>query len=102
MVCPKCSTQNRDVARFCTRCHTTLRFKCPACEHEQRRGGVCEKCGVDFVKYATMLIVQRQSEHDLEHERLERRSGLLKSLVWAPLSGGISVFRYFFLPKKQE
>lgn len=101
MTCPKCGTEARDLARFCTRCHATLRFKCPACAHEQRQGGICEKCGVDFVKYATVLIAQSQGEADLEKERLDRRTGLLKSLIWAPLSGGISLFRYFFLPKQE-
>src|SRR5450755_2083253 len=49
--CPKCGTDARDIARFCPRCHATLRFECPSCGNTQRAGGKCEKCGIDFVKY---------------------------------------------------
>ena len=39
--CPKCGTNARDVARFCPRCHTTLRFECPSYQrisiHPERR-----------------------------------------------------------------
>jgi len=85
----------RDVATFCTRCHATLRYKCPACRSEQRHGGKCDKCGVDFLKYQTALMAQKRAQSDQEHDRLERRSSLLKNLLWIPLTGGISLVRYF-------
>ena len=91
----------RDVARFCTRCHATLRFKCPSCAHEQRQGGVCEACGVNFLKYATVMITEKKAESEREHDRMEERSGLLKSLLWVPLSGGISLVKYFFAGKEE-
>src|SRR5580698_8054978 len=54
--CPKCGATAREVARFCQRCHMTLRFSCPACKNEQRTGGTCEKCGVDFLKYIVAVV----------------------------------------------
>jgi hypothetical protein len=101
MECPKCGQSVRDVATFCTRCHATLRFKCPACRNEQRHGGKCDKCGVDFLKYQGILLAQERVQHDEEHERLERRSSLLKNLIWLPITGGISFIRYFLKPKER-
>lgn len=95
MECPKCGQTVRDVATFCTRCHATLRYKCPACRNEQRHGGKCDKCGVDFLRYQAALMTQKRAEADQEHDRLERRSNLLKNLLWVPLTGGISLIRYF-------
>ncbi|MGH9756487.1 MAG: zinc-ribbon domain-containing protein, partial [Candidatus Acidiferrales bacterium] len=72
--CPKCGAPARDVARFCQHCHMTLRFECPSCHHEQRTGGKCEKCGVDFLKYITAVVAAKQAESDAVEERNERRS----------------------------
>ena len=77
------------MARFCQRCHATLRFECPACHHEQRHGGVCEKCGVDFMKYITSVVAAKQTEADVVHERLEERSTLLKNILLTPFTFGI-------------
>jgi double zinc ribbon protein len=95
--CPKCATAVRVVARFCPRCHATLRFQCPSCGHEQRRGGTCEKCGVDFLKYVGAVVAAKQAEADAIHERLEQRSTLLKNLLWTPFTLGIPVLRTLFL-----
>jgi len=99
MDCPKCGQKIRDVQTYCTRCHATIRFKCPACRNEQRHGGKCDKCGVDFLKYQTALMAQKQIEADAERERLENRSGFLKNLLWVPMTGGISLVRYFLKSK---
>jgi|SRR5208282_1049828 hypothetical protein len=93
MNCPKCGAEARDVARFCRRCHATLRYQCPACQHEQRQGGSCEKCGVDFLKYITAVVVTKQAEADAIHERIERRSTFMKNLFWVPLTLGIPLLR---------
>jgi zinc ribbon protein len=93
MECPKCGQSVRDIATFCTRCHMTLRFKCPACQNEQRHGGSCDKCGVDFMKFASALMAQTRSKHDAEHDRLEGRSNLLKNVLMIPLTGGFSLLR---------
>ena len=81
------------MARFCRRCHATLRYECPACKHEQRHGGTCEKCGVDFLKYITAVVANKQAESDTIHERLERRSTLLRNLLYIPFTLGIPLVR---------
>ncbi len=69
----------------------TLRFTCPACKHEQRKGGNCESCGVDFLKYITAVVDAKKDTRDVENERLERRSGLVKNILAIPLTGGLSL-----------
>src|ERR1700728_3143246 len=98
--CPKCGADAREVARFCPRCHATLRFACPACKHEQRKGGSCEKCGVDFVKYITAVVAAKKIEADQVHDRIERRTGIIKQVFLLPITGGLSLFKYFFRPSK--
>jgi hypothetical protein len=93
MNCPKCGAEARDVARFCRKCHATLRYQCPSCKHEQRQGGTCEKCGVDFLKYISAVVAAKQAEADAIHEKLERRSNLLKNLLYFPFTLGIPLLR---------
>jgi hypothetical protein len=100
MKCPKCAADAREVARFCPRCHATLRFECPACKHEQRKGGSCEKCGVDFAKYITAVVAAKKVEADQVHDRIERRTGIIKQVFLLPLTGGLSLFKYFFRQSK--
>jgi hypothetical protein len=100
--CPKCGTEARDVARFCPRCHSTLRFECPSCGNRQRAGGKCEKCGIDFIKYIGAVVAAKKAEADVVHERLERRSSFMKNLMWLPFDGGISFIRYFFLKRDRD
>ena len=92
--CPKCGSDAREIARFCPRCHATLRYECPACKHEQRTGGSCEKCGVNFVKYVTAVVAGKQIEADQIHERIERRTGIIKQVFLLPITGGLSLIRY--------
>src|ERR1700693_967901 len=94
--CPKCAAEAREVARFCPRCHATLRFECPACKHEQRKGGSCEKCGVDFVKYIGAVMAGKKAEADQGHDRIEQRTNMMKHVLLLPVTGGLSLFRYFF------
>jgi zinc-ribbon domain len=94
--CPKCGTNARDVARFCPKCHATLRFECPSCHNAQRAGGKCEKCGIDFLKYIGAVVAAKQAEADLIHDRIESRSNLLKGILWLPLNGGITLIKHFF------
>jgi hypothetical protein len=102
MQCPKCKTEAADAARFCRRCHATLRFQCPACHHEQRQGGTCEKCGVDFLKYLTAIVASRRAEADAAHEKSEGRSALLKNLVLLPFNMGIPLIRSLLLGRKSR
>ena len=73
----------------------TLRYSCPACKHEQRKGGTCEKCGVDFLKYITAVVDAKRDARDVEQERLDRRSGLIKNIFMLIITGGLSVVRLF-------
>jgi hypothetical protein len=98
--CPKCAADAREVARFCPRCHATLRLECPACQHEQRKGGSCEKCGVDFVKYITAVVAAKKVEADQVHDRIERRTGIIKQVFLLPVTGGLFLFKYFFRQSK--
>lgn len=100
--CPKCATEVRDVARFCTRCHTTLRFQCPSCAHEQRQGGTCEKCGIDFLKYIGATVAAKKIEAGQLHERIERRSALLKNILYVPFTLGIPLIRMFFASRDRN
>jgi zinc-ribbon domain len=92
--CPKCGADARDVARFCPRCHMTLRYTCPACAHEQRHGGTCEKCGVDFVKYLGAVVSSEKAKSDVIHDRLQSRSNFLVNLLLIPVTGGLHLFKY--------
>jgi len=100
--CPKCGAEVRDIARFCQRCHNTLRFECPACHHEQRHGGTCEKCGVDFLKYLTAVVAVKKAESDVLHDRIEQRSTLLKNLLWIPFTLGIPLIRQLFVSRDRR
>jgi methionyl-tRNA synthetase len=96
MKCPKCSSEARDIARFCPRCHATLRYECPSCHHEQRHGGTCDKCGVDFLKYITAVVSAKKAEADAVAEKFERRSSLIANILSVPVNGGIPLIRQLF------
>ncbi|MBZ5696782.1 MAG: zinc-ribbon domain-containing protein [Acidobacteriia bacterium] len=102
MKCPKCGAEARDVARFCQRCHATLRYQCPSCKHEQRQGGKCEKCGVDFLKYVTAVVAAKQAEADVVHDRIDQRSALLRNLLTMPFNLGIPLIRSLFVSSRKS
>jgi hypothetical protein len=93
MQCPKCGAEARDIARFCRRCHATLRYECPSCHHEQRQGGQCGKCGVNFLKYITAVVAAKQADADMTHERIEHRSDLMRNVLLTPFTLGIPLLR---------
>lgn len=101
MKCPKCGAETREVARFCPRCHATLRYECPSCKHEQRHGGTCEKCGVDFLKYIAAVVAVEQSQADTEHERIDKRSRLVRNLLLTPVTLGIPLLRDLFAASRK-
>ena len=46
MPCPSCGHENRDAARFCEQCGTTLASACPNCGAELRPSArFCDSCG---------------------------------------------------------
>jgi hypothetical protein len=100
--CPKCGTDVREIARFCQRCHHTMRYECPSCNHQQREGGKCEKCGIDFLKYIAAVVSQKQSQADIFHERFEQRSNFMKNLLWLPLTLGLPLIRDYFLKRDRQ
>jgi uncharacterized membrane protein YvbJ len=86
----------REVARFCQRCHMTMRFECPSCGNKQRVGVKCEKCGIDFVKYIGAVVAAKQVEEDAIEAKMDRRRALLKNVLAIPFTGGISLFKQLF------
>jgi hypothetical protein len=92
--CPKCQLENPANTIYCIRCHTPLRYVCPACQYEQTHGGNCDRCGVDFAKYAALLVFQAQSKADRERQDIKTRAGFVRQLLLLPLTGGISLIRY--------
>lgn len=65
------------------------------CGHVQESGGVCEKWGVTFAKYAAMLVAQKEVEALRERERTRARQVLWKQvLLLFPVTSGISLVRY--------
>ncbi len=101
MRCPKCQSENPETAQFCLRCHTPVRFICPACHQAQDHGGKCDKCGTDFAKYATMMVFQNATQVKQEREKAVERSGMLKQLLLLPLTGGIGLIRYLLARARQ-
>jgi len=95
MLCPKCRQENQDSAQFCLRCHTPLRYVCPACKHVQVQGGKCDQCGVDFTKYAAMMVFKAKTDAEQRREQVRARSSILKQIVLLPITGGLSLLKYF-------
>ena len=94
MLCPKCRQENPESAQYCARCHAPVRYVCPACKHVQLQGGKCEKCSVDFAKYAAVLAFKAQQDTNRARERTRSRAGLLKQILLLPITGGISFVKY--------
>jgi len=80
----------------------TLRYTCPSCSNEQRHGGTCDKCGVDFLKYISAIMSAKKVEADSAHERLEDRSTLLKNVLLTPFTMGIPLIRNLLLGSRRR
>jgi hypothetical protein len=59
------------------------------------QGGKCEKCGVDFAKYAAMLVFQAKDSAQLDRSKSKARVGIWKQIMLLPITGGFSLFKYF-------
>ncbi len=94
MRCAKCGHENPESNDFCGRCHAPARFTCPACRHTQNHGGHCDNCGLDFVKYAMMLVFQNQTSAQQERERQKRRSDAIMQILLLPVTGGWSLLKF--------
>lgn len=95
MQCAKCKTENAETVTFCVRCHAPMKYICPACKHVQLQGGKCEKCGVDFAKYAAMMVFQAKDSAQLQRSKAKERSGIVKQILLLPITGGLSLIKYF-------
>lgn len=93
MQCSKCKSEASDMARFCPRCHTTLLFECPSCHYQQRHGGTCDKCGVDFMKYLSAMVAVKKTESEAVHSKSMKRSNFIKNILLLPFDMGWSFFR---------
>jgi hypothetical protein len=92
--CPKCRAENPETFTYCGRCHAPLKYTCPACQHVQLRGGTCEKCGVDFAKYAAMLAFRARDQFRAERAKARGRAVIWKQVLLFPLTGGLSLIKY--------
>jgi len=95
MQCPKCKTENSEAITYCVRCHAPLKYTCPACNHIQLQGGKCEKCGVDFAKYAAMLVFRAKDNAQAERAKVKGRAAIWKQILLLPITGGLSLIKYF-------
>jgi hypothetical protein len=50
---------------------------------------------VDFAKYLAMMHFQMKSESDQDRQRLKNRSALFKQILLLPITGGLSLLKYF-------
>jgi hypothetical protein len=94
MRCAKCGQENPDSNEFCSRCHNPTRYTCPSCGHIQEHGGQCDQCGLDFVKYATMLVFQGQTAAQQARQHKKVRGGILRQILLLPITGEWSLLKF--------
>ena len=98
MVCPKCSFNNPDSAQFCLQCHYILIHRCPRCWHEQRAGGVCEKCGTNFALYWELAFERSVEEADrLSWDRFKSGVSIYLQLLALPFTSLFGLLRGFLI-----
>ncbi|HKT12001.1 MAG TPA: zinc-ribbon domain-containing protein [Terriglobia bacterium] len=94
MLCAKCGQENPDRQEFCSRCHAPAWFTCPSCKHAQDHGGKCDECGLDFAKYAAMLVFQTQAASNQARQRKKGRNEIVRQILLLPITGGLSLLKY--------
>jgi len=102
MQCPKCKTENPETVTYCVRCHAPVKYICPACKNVQYQGGLCEKCGVDFAKYATMMVFQAKDTAKAERTKAKEKAAFWKQIILLPITGGYSLIKYFLGRARDE
>ena len=102
MSCPKCGRENSATVQFCVGCHAPLRYTCPACQHIQDHGGQCDQCGVDFVKYAAMMVFQAQTQAQKQREKSRTKNSIIKQVLLLPITGGLSLLGYLRSRARRE
>ena len=94
MLCAKCKQENAESVIYCTRCHTPLKYTCPSCKHVQLHGGKCENCGVDFAKYAAMLVFSAKNEAEAKRDRKQENAAVWRQIILLPITGGLSLIKF--------
>ncbi|HXJ17130.1 MAG TPA: zinc ribbon domain-containing protein [Candidatus Polarisedimenticolia bacterium] len=92
VVCPQCGHENSSAAEFCTSCHAILIHRCPKCWHEQRQGGVCEKCGTNFALYLELDLERSLTEQNrVDWDKFLSRADAFAQILLLPFTsiGGI-------------
>ena len=88
MICPKCGAANADGVEFCTRCHATLLFTCPHCNHTQPHSGKCDTCGQNLDLFWKTYLVKTQAEAaDAEAQQMKTEAKAVQTAVTFPFSG---------------
>lgn len=93
MICPKCKQENPEGRQFCSRCHNPLKFVCPTCKNVQDHGGKCDKCGLDFMKYASMMVAQAAVSAEGTRQQVRQRNSIIKQIILLPITGGLSLIK---------
>jgi hypothetical protein len=93
ITCLKCGLENPVTVRFCKRCHMPTRYECPSCHHLQMQGGACEKCGIDFAKYAAMLVVQAQSAAEQARGVKLKTHSLYLQILLLPITSVVALYK---------
>ncbi len=102
MQCSKCKAENSESVTYCVRCHAPLKYTCPSCQHLQLHGGTCERCGVDFAKYAAMLVFRARDAAQSGHAKAKGRAAIWKQIFLLPITGGFSLIKYFVGKARDE
>jgi hypothetical protein len=50
---------------------------------------------VDFAKYAAMLVFQAKDAAHAERTKVQGRTAILKQILLLPITGGLSLIKYF-------
>ncbi len=50
---------------------------------------------MDFLKYIGAVVAGKKIEADQIHDRIERRTGIIKQVFLLPITGGFSLIKYF-------
>ena len=76
MQCPKCQTNNPEIAKFCIECANPLEVKCPQCgATNPARAKFCMECA-HSLKSQLEVVPESRPEPDLKSVAVETESGL--------------------------
>jgi PHP family Zn ribbon phosphoesterase len=102
MQCPKCKTENSERVSYCVRCHTPLKYTCPACRHVQLQGGICEKCGVNLAKYAAMQVFLAKDAAEEKRQNTGWRPPLWAHIIFFPIPAVIQLTLYLVRKARRQ